>query len=90
MTKLVNLNDIDLSTNLIKDKALNIYDLTNLTSINLEYINFSKNKLNIVPIQLMYLTKLKFTDLSNNDFKSTFIPNNMKHINIDISKKLIY
>ena len=78
---LTNLISINFKNNQISTIISDIKKLTNL-----EYINFSNNKLNIVPIHLISLTKLKFVDLSNNNFKSAFIPNNMKHINIDAKK----
>lgn len=77
----MNLRVINLENNKISTISEDLKKLTNL-----EYINLSKNKLHIIPPQLIYLTKLQYVNLRNIDFKSEFILNNMKHINIDITK----
>jgi len=82
---LINLTHINFANNQISIIPTDLKKLTNL-----ENINFARNKLNIVPISLIYLTKIQYVDLSNNDFKSTFIPSNMNHINIDISRSYRY
>jgi len=82
---LVNLRVINLENNKISTISEDLKKLTNL-----EYINLSRNKLHIIPPQLIYLTKLQYVNLRNIDFKSEFITNNMKHINIDITKDYHY